>query len=226
MALFGLFGRKKSPTPEAIPQKTELRELRVGAKICIVYHSGYGHTERQAKAVAEGARGVDGAHVDLFKVEDLGKDAPGWATLDAADAIIFGCPTYMGSPSAGFQAFAEVSSSRWMTQAWADKLAAGFTNSGSQNGDKQNTLIAQATLAAQHGMIWVGLGQLPGNNNSKGSVADANRLGSSLGAMAQANVDEGADVQPPEADLKTARLFGARVAACAKRWSKGGETTS
>jgi NAD(P)H dehydrogenase (quinone) len=49
------------------------------------------------------------------------------------------------------------------------KLAAGFTNSGSQNGDKQNTLMQFVTFAAQHGMLWVNLGQMPGNNSSGGS---------------------------------------------------------
>ena len=43
----------------------------------------------------------------------------------------------------------------WFEQKWADKLAAGFTNSGSQNGDKQNTLVDIATFAAQHGMVWI-----------------------------------------------------------------------
>ena len=107
-----------------------------------------------------------------------------------------------------------------MEQKWSDKLSAGFTNSGSQNGDKQNTLVDIATFAAQHGMVWINLNLLPGNNNSAGSVADLNRLGSALGAMAQSNVDEGADVTPPESDLETARSLGARVATCALRWSQ------
>ena len=69
-------------------------------------------------------------------------------------AIIMGCPTYMGSPSADMKRFMEASSGRWMEQKWADKLAAGFTNSGSQNGDKQNTLVDIATFRgpARHGL--------------------------------------------------------------------------
>ena len=188
-------------------------------KVCIVYHSGYGHTAKQAAAVAEGSESVadvETASISVDQLEDV--DSDGWAALDAADALIFGCPTYMGSPSTGLKAFMELTSGRWMEQQWADKLAAGFTNSGSQNGDKQNTLVAIATFAAQHGMVWVNLNLLPGNNNSGGSVDDLNRLGSSLGAMAQSNVDEGPDVAPTEADLETARKLGARVAECAKRW--------
>ena len=188
-------------------------------KVCVVFHSGFGHTARQAEAVVEGAGAVDGVEAVGISVDDLA-DAEGaaWATLDDADALVFGCPTYMGSPSAGLKAFMEATSGRWMEQKWADKLAAGFTNSGSQNGDKQNTLVDIATFAAQHGMVWINLNLLPGNNSSQGSVDDLNRLGASLGAMAQSNVDVGPDVAPTKADLETAGKLGARVAACAIRW--------
>jgi multimeric flavodoxin WrbA len=189
--------------------------------ICIVYHSGFGHTAKQAAAVADGARSVPGADVSEVPVEDLTEESsPAWKKLDAAEAIIFGCPTYMGCPSAGLKQFMEATSGRWMTQTWADKLAAGFTNSGSQNGDKQNTLVDIATFAAQHGMVWINLNLLPGNNSSAGSVEDLNRMGASLGAMAQSNVDESADAVPPQSDLDTARRLGERVAKCAKRWSE------
>ena len=189
-------------------------------KVCVVYHSGYGHTAKQAEAVAEGAGKVDGAVVNSIQVTDLeDAESEAWSHLDEANALIFGCPTYMGSLSAGLKAFMEASSGRWMEQKWADKLAAGFTNSGSQNGDKQNTLVDVATFAAQHGMVWINLNIMPGNNNSKGSVDDLNRLGASLGAMAQSNIDEGPDVAPTAADLETARKLGERVAVCAKRWA-------
>lgn len=188
-------------------------------KTCVVYHSGYGHTARQAEAVLEGMKDVAGVEASLIPVEDLEDDkSPGWNTLDDADAIVFGCPTYMGSVSVGLKAFMEASSGRWMEQKWADKLAAGFTNSGSQNGDKQNTLVGIATFAAQHGMVWINLNLMPGNNSSGGSVDDLNRLGSFLGAMAQSNVDEGPDKGPTKADLDTAAKLGERVANCAKRW--------
>ena len=187
--------------------------------VCVVYHSGYGHTARQAEAVTEGAGSVDGVEAKALSVETLFDPASeGFNDLDAASAIIVGCPTYMGSPSADMKRFMEATSGRWMEQKWADKLAAGFTNSGSQNGDKQNTLVDIATFAAQHGMVWINLNIMPGNNNSGGSVDDLNRLGSCLGAMAQSNVDEGPDKCPSDADLQTARRLGQRVAESAKRW--------
>src|ERR1700743_384358 len=110
---------------------------RKSMKIAIVYHSGYGHTAEQAKAVMRGAQSVDGAEVKLIA---LGDGETPWADLDSANAIIFGSPTYMGTISARFKKFMEESSKLWMERKWKDKIAAGFTNSGSQNGDKLNSL--------------------------------------------------------------------------------------
>ncbi|KAA3654648.1 MAG: flavodoxin family protein [Proteobacteria bacterium] len=182
-------------------------------KIAIVYHSGYGHTARQAEHVAKGAASVDGV-----QVQQIGADAVDahWDDLAAADAIIFGAPTYMGSVSAPFKAFMDASSKVWFGQGWKDKLAAGFTNSASQSGDKLNALVQLSVFAAQHSMTWVNLGLMPGNNSSKGSVEDLNRLGGQLGAMAQSNADEGAEAMQLS-DLRTAEHLGARVAQMALR---------
>jgi len=190
-------------------------------RVCIVFHSGYGHTKRVAECVRAGVARVPDAHVELIPVDELAPNAPRWAQLDAADAIIFGAPTYMGSVSSDMKRFMESTSSRWMTLAWADKIAAGFTNSGSQEGDKHNTLVSFATLSAQHGMVWINLNVPPGNNNSRGSVEDLNRLGASLGLMTQSNIDQGPDVVPPPSDLRTAEVFGERVARCTHRWLIG-----
>lgn len=185
--------------------------------IAVVYHSGYGHTARQAEAVARGVNSVPGASALLVPVADVDQH---WDALAAADAMIFGAPTYMGSLSAGFKSFMEASSRIWAAQGWKDKLAAGFTNSASQNGDKLAALVQLALFAAQHSMIWVGLGLLPGNNASTASIEDVNRLGSFIGAMAQSNKDAGPDIAPPAADLRTAELLGERVAKAAARWGR------
>lgn len=188
-------------------------------KITVIYHSGYGHTAALAKAVADGAT-EGGATVSLLSVEKL--DENRWSEdLDGADAIIFGAPTYMGNVSAPFKKFMDESSARWFEMRWKDKIASGFTNSASQSGDKFNSLITLANFAAQHGMIWVSLGLLPGNNSSQGSPDDLNRLGSYLGAMAQSNADVGPDVAPPPADLKTGAHLGKRVAEITARWLAG-----
>ncbi len=188
--------------------------------VAVVYHSGHGHTARQATAVACGAASVLGPHVDLLNVADL--SAEHWAILDRADAIIFGAPTYMGSLSAQFKAFAEATSKVWADNLrWRDKIAAGFTNSQTMNGDKLNSLVAFAILAAQHGMHWVNLGLYPGWTTSRGSIEDLNRLGSFLGAMAQSAGDASPDVAPPRSDLLTAEHLGRRVATVTQQWVRG-----
>lgn len=188
------------------------------SKVAIVYHSGYGHTARLAQSVLEGAQSVAGATSVLLSVETM--DDAFWAELAAADAIIFGAPTYMGSASAKFKEFMDASSKVWFGQGWKDKLAAGFTNSASHSGDKLNTLVQMMIMANQHSMIWVSLGLMPGNNSSKGSPNDLNRIGSYSGAMAQSNADQGADAMS-EADLKTAAQLGKRVAETALRFRRG-----
>ncbi|RII26487.1 MAG: NADPH-dependent FMN reductase [Geobacter sp.] len=185
-------------------------------KVAVVYHSKYGHTEAVAKSVQAGAQRVSDTEVKLVSVTDIDQC---WDDLHSADAIIFGCPTYMGSASADFKKFMEASSGFWMEQKWKDKLAAGFTNSASQSGDKLNTLVQQAIFAAQHGMIWVSLGMLPGNNSSTASINDLNRLGSFMGAMAQSNNDQGPDEAPLVNDHETAALLGLRVAELAQRFA-------
>ena len=186
------------------------------SSIAIVYHSGYGHTKVLAEAVAAGAAEVAGTQIHLVTVEEAEAKAD---LLNAADAIVFGSPTYMGAVSAKFKEFMEWSSKTWYGRGWSDKIAAGFTNSASQSGDKLNVLIQLAVFAAQHGMVWVGLDLLPGNNSSKGSLEDLNRLGSFLGAMAQSNADQGPE-GVTEADKKTAAHLGKRVAEAAARWKK------
>lgn len=177
--------------------------------VSIVYDSGYGHTAKQAGAVAEGVRRVAGAEAKLIAVAD---GTIPWNVLETSDAIIFGSPTYNGSVSAKFKQFMEDSTrSAWIPQKWRNKLAAGFTNSGAMHGDKLNSLMAMALFAAQHGMIWVGLDLFPGK-----SAAERNRVGGWLGAMAQSD-DASPEVTPPESDLQTAAYLGERVAQTASR---------
>jgi NAD(P)H dehydrogenase (quinone) len=183
--------------------------------IAIVYHSGYGHTTRQAEAVRDGAAAA-GAKAALYAVGEL--DDAKWAELAAADAIVFGAPTYMGSLSAPFKDFMDKSSRVWFTQGWKNKLGAGFTNSASQSGDKLNSLVQLAIFGAQQGMLWVSAGMMPGNNSSKGAVSDLNRLGSYIGVMAQSNADQGAEAMQ-ESDLATAHELGKRVTLAAQAWN-------
>ena len=183
--------------------------------ISVVYHSGNGHTAKMAEAVVKGAASVDGVEATFISID--GKDIVSgrWKNdkvmqqLDAADGIIFGSPTYMGSVSGQMECFLGATDERWLSQGWRNKVAAGFSVSGGVSGDKSNTLIRFATLAMQHGMIWVGLGVIP--------VEDGlNRLSYSMGAAGQA-LEESPDETPNEADKLTGAHLGRRVAEITKK---------
>ncbi|PKO77493.1 MAG: NADPH-dependent FMN reductase [Betaproteobacteria bacterium HGW-Betaproteobacteria-15] len=181
------------------------------ANVVVVYHSGYGHTQCMAQSVASGA-GAELIAIDA----DGNLPEGGWEALAAADAIIMGSPTYMGSVSWQFKKFADASSKPWFSQQWKDKLAAGFTNSAGMNGDKLSTLHYLFTLSMQHGMIWVSQGLMPSNTKAA-QRDDVNYLVSYSGAIAQSPSDASANEMLP-GDLETARLFGERVAEVAAKF--------
>ena len=172
--------------------------------IVIVYHSGYGHTQKVAEAVAAGSRGT------LLAIDAEGNlPAGGWERLATADAIVFGSPTYMGGPSWQFKKFADASSKAWFQKQWRNKIAAGFTNSATLNGDKFSTINYFFTLSQQHGMFWVGMGMHA--PNAKASTRDdINNVGGYAGLMTVTPSDASADEMVP-GDLSTARAFGERL---------------
>jgi multimeric flavodoxin WrbA len=191
-------------------------------RVAIAYHTGLGKTGSLARAVARGATSVEGAAVDLIDVGALFESD--WAALDAADAIIFGSPTYFGSLSSDMKRFFESTVDGWVDgPRWKDKLAAGFTNSKTMSGDKLNTLFDLLAFAAQHGMIWIGLDLYPGWHTRGSSADELNRLGSWVGAMSQANSDEAPDAVPPASDLATGEHLGRRVAELAIVFARGQE---
>ena len=193
-------------------------------KIAVIYHTTYGHTKAQAEAVHRGAQSVSYASAQLYTVE---KATARLDELDDADAIIFGCPTYMGSMSAGMKAFLETAAKKWFTLAWKDKVAGAFTNSSSFSGDKLNTLLGLVINAMQHGMIFVGLGMMPCANrpdemttvNGPGPEAH-NRVGSFVGPMA-ASFQVNPPGAPPKGDIETAEAYGRRVAEITCQLMKG-----
>lgn len=180
-------------------------------KVAIVYHSGYGHTAKAAQAVQAGVVAGDAA-AELIQIDAEGNisDAA-WESLAAADAIVFGSPTYMGTVSWQFKKFADASSKPWYSQVWKNKLAAGFTNSATMNGDKLSTLHYLFTLSQQHSMIWVGTGLMPSNSKAA-QRNDINYVGSSSGLMTQSPSDSSPEEGPLPGDLETAKLFGTRIA--------------
>jgi NAD(P)H dehydrogenase (quinone) len=193
-------------------------------QVAIVYHSGFGHTKLQAESVHRGAASVAGVEAKLLTTEEA---AARIDELDSAAAIIFGCPTYMGSMSADMKKFIEVAAKKWFTHAWKDKIAGAFTNSSSFSGDKLNTLVGLMINAMQHGMIYVGLGMHPAAsdptsmNEITGPGPEVlNRVGSFIGPMSASF-----QVKPPDAptkgDLATAEAYGHRVATITLQFLKG-----
>jgi NAD(P)H dehydrogenase (quinone) len=82
------------------------------SKVLVLYYSAYGHIEKMAEAVAEGARAVSGAQVTIKRVPELVTEevakksgmklnqAAPIATVEELpnyDAIIFGTPTRFGN---------------------------------------------------------------------------------------------------------------------------------
>ncbi|MEO5606578.1 MAG: flavodoxin family protein [Polaromonas sp.] len=180
-------------------------------EVVVIYHSGYGHTQRMAQSVAAGA----GAELIAIDAEGNLPEG-GWELLGSAGAIIMGSPTYMGNVSWQFKRFADASSKVWYVEGWKDKLFGGFTSSSALNGDKASTLNYLFTLAMQHGGIWVSQGVMPSNSKAA-QRDDTNYLGSYSGAIAHSPSDAGAG-EMSRGDLETARDFGARVADVASRF--------
>ena len=181
------------------------------SSVVVVYHSGYGHTKKQAEAVAAGA------NADLIAINENGEIADAdWDKLDAAKAIIMGSPTYMGSVSCQFKKFADASSKAWFTQKWKDKIFAGFTNSATMNGDKASTIQFLMTISMQHSGIWVGTGLMPANTKAA-KHGDVNYVGGFSGALMTTPSDASAD-EVNVGDLETAKLLGARVAVFATKF--------
>jgi NAD(P)H dehydrogenase (quinone) len=181
-------------------------------KIAILYFSGYGHTAKQAEAVKEGAARVNSATVTDIQIPENGEltDAD-WDVLKDADAIIYGSPTYMGGPAWQFKKVADASSKPWFASVWKDKIAGGFTNSATVNGDKGSTINYFFTLSQQHGQIWVGTGLMPANQKEHGPE-DVNWTGGFAGALAISPADVSPEEGPRSGDLETARLYGERIA--------------
>lgn len=173
----------------------------------VIYHSGYGHTEAIAKSIAEGANGA------LIAIDQDGNvSQQDWDFLDQADAIIMGSPTYMGGVSWQFKKFADATSKRWFEGKWKNKVGGAFTISAGYSGDKFSTLLYMLTLGMQNGLIWVGQAEA----NEHKVIDGINRLGSSLGLMAQCPPQDPASAIPL-GDLETAHLYGQRIAAVAAR---------
>lgn len=142
------------------------------AKVLVLYHSFYGHIEAMAEAVAQGAREVGGAQVDIKRVPetmpaDVFAKAGGKANQSAAvaqpaelanyDAIVFGTPTRFGNMTGQMRNFLDQTGGLWMSGALVGKVGSIFTSSATQHGGQESTILTFIPTLLHQGMIVVGL---------------------------------------------------------------------
>jgi NAD(P)H dehydrogenase (quinone) len=201
------------------------------AKILVLYHSAYGHVERMAEAVAEGARSVAGAEVLVKRVPELmsedvarkagmkvNQKAPVASVEELAnyDAIIFGTPTRFGNMTAQMRNFLDQTGGLWVKGALIGKVGSVFASTGTQHGGQETTITSFHSTLLHQGMIIVGLPY---------SFAGLMRMdeisgGSPYGATTLAKAD--GSRQPSENELDGARYQGRHVAEIAARLERGG----
>ena len=199
-------------------------------KIHIVFYSMYGHIHRLAEAVAEGARGVDGAEVRLFQVAELVPDdvleksgAKGARAafadipvaavddLAAADAIIFGTPTRFGNMCAQMRNFLDQTGGLWVKGALIGKVGSVFASTGTQHGGQETTITSFHTTLLHHGMIIVGVPYSCQELTNMNEITGGTPYGASTIAGPKG------DRQPSENELAIARFQGKHVAEIAGR---------
>ena len=176
--------------------------------LVVAYHTVTGTTGELAHSIAAGISESGLAEPVLLEI--LGNDIvegryinqEALDIISNADGVVFGSPTFMGSVSAQFKAFADASSELWSESRWVGKVAAGVTTGSSYSGDQLHTIQYLHILACQHGMLWVGVDILGSYDELQ-----RNRLGAHSGLIAQT---DGTEVHPK--DRETAVHFGARIA--------------
>lgn len=197
-------------------------------KVLVLYYSMYGHVERMAAAVAEGARGA-GVEVVVKRAAELvpravlessGAKLDQMAPeadpqeLDRYDAIIVGCPTRYGRMAAQMAQFWDQTGGLWARGALVGKVGSAFTSTATQHGGQETTLMAIHTMLFHHGMVLVGLpyaaqGQMRLDEITGGSPYGATTIAGPKGER-----------QPSANELELARFQGGHVAAVAARLAR------
>jgi NAD(P)H dehydrogenase (quinone) len=194
-------------------------------KVLVLYYSSYGHIEKMAEAVAEGARSA-GATVDVKRVPELVPEAVAKAShfktdqaapictvdeLPNYDAIIVGVPTRFGNMPAQMKNFLDQTGGLWFTGKLVGKVGSVFVSTATQHGGQESTILSTHTVLLHHGMVIVGLpyawqGQMKLDEITGGSPYGATTIAGGDGSR-----------QPSANELDGARYQGARVAKIAAR---------
>ncbi len=203
-------------------------------KIQVVFYSMYGHVYKMAEAVAEGARGVPGAEVELYQVPELvpekALEASGARAareafagvpiikpeqLADADAVIFGTPTRFGNMCAQMRNFLDQTAQLWLKGALVGKVGSVFTSTASQHGGQETTALTFYPTLIHQGMIVVGVPYAEPRLLEMGEVSG----GTPYGASTLAGAD--GSRQPSENELEIARFQGRHVAEVTAALVKG-----
>ena len=201
-------------------------------KVKVVFYSMYGHVYRMAEAIAEGARQVQGAEVELLQVPELvPKDVLANTgarkareafshipvgdpeDLADADAIIFGTPTRFGNMCAQMRDFLDRTGLLWARNALVGKVGSVFVSTGLQHGGQETTITSFHTTLLHHGMIIVGVPYSETRQNTIDEITG----GSPYGATTICGLD--GSRMPSENELAIARFQGKHVATIAARLS-------
>jgi len=202
-------------------------------KVLIVYYSMYGHVHRMAEAVAEGAKEIKGAEVEMRRVpETLPQDVLAkMGALEAqksfsqiplctveelasADAIVFGTPTRFGNMCGQMRQFLDASGQLWARGALVGKVGSVFTSSATQHGGQESTILSFHITLLHHGFVIVGLpysfqGQMRVDEITGGSPYGASTIAGGQGERL-----------PSDNELAAARFQGKHVANIAAKLSK------
>ena len=202
-------------------------------KVLIVYYSMYGHIQRMAEAVAEGAKEVGGTEVEMRRIpetlsaEVLSKMGAVEAQeafshvpickvdeLASADAVIFGTPTRFGNMCGQMRQFLDATGQLWAKGALVGKVGSVFTSSATQHGGQKSTILSFHITLLHHGFVIVGLpysfqGQMRIDEVTGGSPYGASTIAGGQGER-----------MPSDNELAAARFQGKHVATIASKFSK------
>lgn len=195
-------------------------------KILVLYYSGYGHVERMAHAVAEGARKVPGAKVSVKRVPELvpqevarkagmklDQEAPVAEPEELADydAVIFGTPTRFGNMASQMRNFLDRTGGLWGKGALVGKVGSVFASTATQHGGQETTITSFHTTLLHHGMVIVGVPYTCEALNEMEEISG----GTPYGATTLADGD--GSRQPSENELEIAAFQGEHVARIAAK---------
>ena len=200
------------------------------AKVLVLYYSSYGHIERMAQAIAEGARSVAGMDVTVKRVPELvpeevartagmriDQDAPIASPneLGDYDAVIFGTPTRYGNMAAQMRNFLDQTGGLWAQGALVGKVGSVFASTATQHGGQETTITSFHTTLLHLGMIIVGLPYSFAGLTNMDEVSG----GTPYGATTLAGGD--GSRQPTRNELDGARFQGRHVSEIAGRLGRG-----